>query len=61
MWTFRYIAAILAITAITIIVGAILWNSEESQTLDADSAIGKGWSLGPEGAPIVIKAFPDFT
>lgn len=61
MWTVRYIVAILAVTAVALIAGAVLWNSEESQALDPNSPIGKGWNLGSENAPVVLKAFPDFT
>ncbi|MBM3132512.1 MAG: hypothetical protein FJZ95_05705 [Chloroflexi bacterium] len=61
MWTVRYIAMVLVVTAIAIIVGAVLWNSEESQALDPNSPIGKGWGIGPEDAPIVLRSFPDFT
>ena len=59
MLSVRYITTVLAITAATIIAGIVLWNSEESQTLESE--LFGGWSRGPNDAPIVLETFVDFT
>ncbi len=61
MWTARFAAAVLAVTAVAVIVGVVLWNSEKSQTLSPDASGKEGWALGPKDAPVVITTFPDFT
>jgi hypothetical protein len=62
MLTGRYIIAILLITAVTVVVGVVLWNSEEQQVItDTGDATCDGWCLGPANAPVIIESFPDFT
>lgn len=58
----RYVFAIIGLTVVTLIVGIVLWTSEEPQKLSPDPGGGDEiWSLGPQDAPVVIKTFPDFT
>lgn len=63
MWRMKYISVVLVVTIITAVVGAVLWTSEETQTLDDGPAnVGcEGWCLGPEAAPIRIATYADFT
>lgn len=61
MWPMKRTAIVLAVTAIAVIVGIVLWNSEEPQKLSPDSGGDGVWALGPQDAPVLIKTFPDFT
>lgn len=57
----RYIFAVFGLTILALIIGIVLWTSEESQTLSSNSGGDEVWSLGHQNAPVVIKTFPDFT
>jgi len=62
MWTIRYISAILVVTILTAIAGAVLWNSEDQQVLSDDmSETCEGWLKGTTDAPVELKSFADFT
>lgn len=57
MWTIKYLATVVLITAITLVSGTMLWLSEEKQELDPFES----WSLGVPDAPVTLHSFSDFT
>jgi len=57
MWTKKYAIAVVVVTVLTLVVGALLWSSEKEQILDPFEA----WSRGIKDAPITLHAFSDFT
>jgi len=57
MWTKKYTAAVLAITALMLLSGALSWNSEKKVVIDPFEA----WSRGSEDARITLHSFSDFT
>ena len=57
MWTKKYSASVSLVTPLTLVVGIVLWISEEKQVLDPF----EGWSRGPEDAPVSLHHFVDFT
>lgn len=57
MWTAKYLAAVIAITLITLFSGAMQWLSETEQVLNPF----EGWERGNPDAPVTLHLFTDFT
>lgn len=54
----RYLSTVILITAVTLAIGALLWNSGSQQIATGEEC--NGWCRGAEEPLVIIDAYPDF-